>query len=280
MRAKDLKCGRGMDDRGVVFAVAFVAAVGLLAAAGVRAADPPLPTTCTTANGIWTIEVTAGPCPVSSAAGPTCADSGQYTGIKYHVTGVADHVATVVTKYNTVSTATGNQSYDPCVGDPVTGLGKYSCHEKAVKLNPVDQTQNFWVVVGGQKGPVLQSVAAKKGSKTEACAIVGLGVEGVELAWTTSETVQIGPCTATLNTPRGGESTLVLTTESIAAGCELVDNGVPLNQVTITTPYHEGTGLQASEFSFVTEGSCCWSVVSPKPNGKLYTVCNTTVSTC
>lgn len=133
------------------------------------------------------IEIEEGPCPVifNDPLGPSCARPGDATGIKYKNSGSpADHLATLVTVNNSVSTATGNQVYGACSGDPLTYLGKYSCHEKAVKINPNGQTSAFWVVAkgtvanSGQRQPILTSIAAKKGSCIKSTAIQGLGLDG------------------------------------------------------------------------------------------------------
>jgi len=124
----------------------------------------------------WTVTVQAGPCPVSDASNPSCSADGGFTGIQYLVSGASrDHVATLATANNTVSLATGNQDYAACEGDPVTYLGKRSCHEKAIKINPALLTTAFWVVVDGQKAPVQTSIAVKKGSCIKSYEVAGLG---------------------------------------------------------------------------------------------------------
>jgi hypothetical protein len=124
------------------------------------------------------VTVLAGPCPVTSATNPTeCAASGDYTGIKYKVEGDADHVATVVTANNTVVGPSGVQVYDPCKGDPITGLGNLMCNVVAVKVNPDALTGEFWLVVDKSKAAVLQSIVVKKGSCVKPFAIAGLGYE-------------------------------------------------------------------------------------------------------
>ena len=154
------------------------AVVGALLAAGVAMAHDDhhddLPRSCT--GGGWVITVVAGPCAVSNPSSPACAASGAWTGIEYEITGAADHVATLVTSNNNVSVATGNQVYAACAGDPMTGLGKYSCHEKAVKVNPDSYTHRFWVVVDGSKAPVETSIVAKKGRSSKSFLIEGLGL--------------------------------------------------------------------------------------------------------
>ena len=234
------------------------------------------------------IAIVEGPCPVifNDPLGPSCERPGDATGIKYQNSGtLADHLATLVTVNNNVGNLSGCQLYSACSGDPLTGLGKYSCHEQAIKINPANQTVGFWVVAQAtaanktQRLPVLTSIVAKKGSCIKSKAILGLGLEApVTLAKTTKKTTKVGACEATLSTPATGPETFDLADDA-PPECVVVDNGVPLADVTITTPGHSGTGLEAEEFSFVSKGSCCYSTVS-RATGKLYTVCNTSVATC
>jgi hypothetical protein len=147
--------------------------VGVLAVAAAAGADQ----TCQA--GAYTV----------STAGPVV--SGSSTSITYVITGgTLDHAATVVgTPSNDCFTrgivsvtgssqATGNQSYAPAVGDPVTGLGKLACHEEAAKINPNGTKATFIVTVNGIRNPALKSVVVKKGSSVNSCAIVGIGDGG------------------------------------------------------------------------------------------------------
>jgi hypothetical protein len=152
---------------------AMVAALALLASPAAMATGS---SSCSSFTP--TITILAGPCPVDSATPVACATSGRYTGIKYKITGNPDHVATVVTSNNTVLLPTGFQSYAACTGDPVTELGKGSCHEKAVKVNPNSAAAGqFWLVVDKTKTSTLQSMVAKKGSCSKAFAVAGLGLD-------------------------------------------------------------------------------------------------------
>jgi hypothetical protein len=148
-----------------------VAAVGLLDATAARATG----SSCSAFAP--TVTILAGPCPVSSTTPAACEASGPYTAIKYRITGFPDHVATVVTANNVVLSVPGNQFYAACTGDPVTGLGKHSCHERAVKVNPNAYTGEFWLVVDKAKAAVLQSLVAKKGWCTKSFAVLGLGFD-------------------------------------------------------------------------------------------------------
>lgn len=148
------------------------AAVGLLVATAAGAHDDP-PRSCS--GGGWTITVVAGPCPVQDNSAPSCAEPGPSTGIQYKVVGSADVVATLATLNNTVSTATGNVVYEPCKGEPSTGIGKFSCQEQAIKGNLVGG--KFWVVVDGHKGSISTSIVAKKGKNAQAFVIEGFGTD-------------------------------------------------------------------------------------------------------
>jgi hypothetical protein len=147
-------------------------AAGLLAAPAAMASGG-----CSTFNP--TVTVIAGPCPVDSANPTACLPSGDKTGIKYKITGASpDHAAVVVTANNTPVLPSGFQAYAACAGDPATGLGKYSCHERAVKVNPnASAAGEFWLVVAGQRTPVLQAIALKKGSCVKSFAVAGLGFD-------------------------------------------------------------------------------------------------------
>jgi hypothetical protein len=160
----------------VFVSCAVAAVVGLLAAPAAMATG-----SYSCSSFVPTVTILAGPCPVTSASPAACEPVGSFTGftgIKYKVTGNPDHAATVVTANNTVLVPSGFQSYPACAGDPVTGLGKYSCHEEAVKVNPnAAAAGEFWLVVEGQKAAVLQAIALKKGTCTKSLAIAGLGFD-------------------------------------------------------------------------------------------------------
>jgi hypothetical protein len=158
----------------VVVSLAVAAVVGLLAAPSAMATG-----SYSCSSFAPTVTILAGPCPVTSANPTACEQEGSstgYTGIQYQITGSPDHVATVVTGDNTVVSVPAIQFYAACAGDPLTGLGRYSCHERAVKVNPDPYTSKFWLVVAGQKTGVLQSLAAKKGSCVKSVAVTGLGL--------------------------------------------------------------------------------------------------------
>jgi hypothetical protein len=171
-----------MLTRKAFLSCAIAAAAVLLAAPVARATDPPMSCQTTFGDALWAIEVTAGPCKVAcSQAGSTspmtCNPSGACTGIEYRVTGSLgspDHLATLV-QGGGIRAGNGNQIYAPCVGDPVTKIGLYSCHEQAIKINPESDVNRFKLVVNGDKEPILTSIVAKKGYQKGACKIAGLG---------------------------------------------------------------------------------------------------------
>jgi hypothetical protein len=179
------------------------AAVGLLTATTVMAWDDH---SCSCSGFTPTIVVAEGPCPISDPSNPVCSSQGDWTGIRYRNTGSsADYLATLVTVNNQVSTATGNQVYSACSGDPTTKLGKYSCHELAVKMNPANQATGFWIVakatVGkSQRQAILTSVAAKKGNCIQSFPVLGLGLDSQASPFQTlkkTETVVFKGCAVT-----------------------------------------------------------------------------------
>ena len=157
----------------MAFVACSVAVAGLLAASGASAGN--YYNSCS--SFAPTVTVTAGPCPVSSATPVACEAAGAYTGVRYKVTGNPDHVAALVTANNAVVSA--GTVYAPCKGDPATGLGANSCHERAVALGGCGSSASaeFWVVVVGKRGPVLQSIALKRNSCVKSVAVTGVGYE-------------------------------------------------------------------------------------------------------
>lgn len=163
---------RSTKLNGKVWLTAAIAvAVAMIGATDAMAHHPPR--SCS--GGGFTITVVAGPCPVQDNSAPSCAEPGPSTGIQYQVVGSPDVVATLATINNTVSTATGNVVYDACKGEPLTGIGKYSCQEQAIKGNLV--AGKFWVVVDGRKGTIDTSIVAKKYKTIQAFVIEGFGTD-------------------------------------------------------------------------------------------------------
>jgi hypothetical protein len=119
--------------------------------------------------------------------GPVYPSGCDCTEITYDISGgKPDHVATVVASTSTDCSTqsimnvygdqiTGNQWYAPAVGDPITGLGEWACHEEAAKVNPSDTVSSFTIRVSGVRGSTPKSVVTKKGGKVRSCEIAGLG---------------------------------------------------------------------------------------------------------
>jgi hypothetical protein len=158
-----------MQNRKWLLGLALVAVAGLLAAPQAMATGG-----CSSFNP--TVEIIAGPCPVTSATPTACSGSGDFTGINYKITGSVDYIATVVTANNVVVSVPANQFYAACDGEPVLDLGKNSCHERAVKVKYGSVTNyQFWLVVQGKKAPVLQSIAVKKNFCSKSLPVTGFG---------------------------------------------------------------------------------------------------------
>ena len=93
-------------------------------------------------------------------------------------------VSTLVTVNNTVSPnsvtlfPSGSTFYPAVTGDPNTGLGKYSSHERAVKVK-VNTDGTFWVLVKGNKQPLPTSIVQKRGlfCPIKSTQILGLGLD-------------------------------------------------------------------------------------------------------
>jgi hypothetical protein len=177
-----------MRTRRTFFPCALAAAAGLSAAAAVMAAEADLPQSCTTPSG-WNVAVTQGPCATtqtSSTGALTCSPTGTNTGIEYSVTGpgiTPDHVFSFVhvSQAGDVLFVGGGLEgaiYPLCVGDPLSGVGLYACHEQGIRLNAEQGKANqFKVIVKGQRDPIASSVVVKKGKTTDSCKIKGLGLQ-------------------------------------------------------------------------------------------------------
>ena len=83
----------------------------------------------------------------------------------------------------------------PPAGDSVTELGEQSCHEQAIAFGCKSVSAEFWIVVQGKKGPILQSVAVKRGSCVKSFAVAGLGYDiSVFQPLQTTESVNFKGC--------------------------------------------------------------------------------------
>ena len=266
-----------MRNRRAFFSFALVAAAGFVHPAAARAGGYNRDSCSSFAPSFTVVE---GPCPVSNPSTPACSGAGEWTGIKYQNTGsVADNLATLVTRNNQVSVATGNQVYDPCKGDPLTDLGERSCHEQAVKINPADQTVAFWIVakglVGkGQRLPIETSIAAKKGSCIKSFPITGLGLEGPSVFQTTkkNETVVFKGCAVTFElNPVTGEVLSAANDPDKSdpnVNCsDLIISDVGNLSISITGVGDLGSGQFGDGYISSGTASCMTRVIG----GKLYT---------
>lgn len=155
-----------------------VVIAGLLAAPGVMAADPP------TACGVpgnpwlygpgsyWKVEMT----------GPTYA--GGKTSVTYTVTQLGyqkpDHLGVLAAADPSLAVSlapgcAGSNIAAACYGDNLTGLGKLSCHEQAIRVNPAPSVTTFTVSAAGRRTLVPSSFVVRNNKHTSACVIAGLG---------------------------------------------------------------------------------------------------------
>jgi hypothetical protein len=190
-----------------------------------------------------------------------------------------DHVATLITRNNSsvyVSSPTGVQGpYGECVGDTVTGLGKYSCHERAVKINGIPAGRSFWIIVPGQKAAIETSIAAKRNcSGVKSIAIIGLGLDAPEASVT--EVLRHGDCAVefTLNAVTGTVISAKLTDDSPET-CTLhqtttdqlnLELNEPFGNCT-TPPCPLGPGQFGNGYVQTGSASCTTRIVG----GKVYT---------
>lgn len=192
-----------------VLSCATVAGVGMLtvssaiatgtSSASRTAAPAPPPTSCVA--GSYKVKVVRGPVFVTSATQAACIEdatnlSGECTEIEYEVSGGSskpDHVAAlqgVGIQYVIGGATSGIKFYEPCEGDPLTGAGKYSCHQQAAKINPSVSVQRFVIGLAGQRKPSPTTVVVKKGYTTKACTILGMGLEGVASPFAAASTIE------------------------------------------------------------------------------------------
>jgi hypothetical protein len=224
------------------------------------------------------------------AFGPTvvpCAYPEGCTEIRYDISnGVPDHVAAVVASgpegcdaMPTILSVTGSgiegiQSYDPGVGDPVTGLGTNACHEEATKVNPNADVPSFTIRVRGTRGAALKSVAVKKG-QTHSCQIVSIGKEGGTPIAPVQETLTHEDCSVvfTLNAITGAVLHAELTSDS-DPDCDFVATDVENLNITVddealcnNPPCNLGPGRFGQGYIHSDNQSCTTRIIG----GRLYT---------
>jgi len=245
-----------------------VLTAGVLAAA-VATADTPLGS-CSA--GGWLVE-TFGPTPVDC--------SGPCTQVRYKVSQgpTPDHVAAVVAsggddcKTPSIASVTGDsvtgiQWWDPGVGDPLTGLGKYSCHDEAAKVNPVASVTEFTIMVRGKRGVSPRSVVVKKGGKIGQCEILSLGDDdGGEIA-PVVETLTHDECSVafTLDRITGRVLNVALTPDSPTT-CDLIVDDVENLNISLDGVGNLGNGRFGDGYIHSGTGSCTTRIIG----GRVYT---------
>jgi len=151
---------------------------------GIALADAP-PTECTTdeyGQGRWEVRVSAGPCPVSCSydgdSEDFCDSEAECWGIEYEITQLLhtsyDRAVTLVSSESTVVYPLHGLA-DPCRGDRVTRVGRYECHQQAVKINQESAQTYVQVVVDTEAETVPMSMVLRGDHRQESCKIAGLG---------------------------------------------------------------------------------------------------------
>jgi hypothetical protein len=261
--------------------------LALVVAAGLLAAPAAMATGSMSCTFTLDFEASA-PCLVSvedpenlpPPVNLACSAQGNYTGIKYTNKGNGlDHVATLVTRNNlsvVPVTTTGSQVYTAGTGDPVTGLGKYSAHEKAVKINGVPANAVFWILVPGRKLPIETSIVGKKNGSScvKSMAIPGLGLDAPEASVT--EVLRHGDCAVefTLNAVTGTVISAKLTDDSPGT-CTLHQTTTDQLNLELNEPFGDcatppcplGPGQFGNGYVQTGSASCTTRIVG----GKVYT---------
>jgi hypothetical protein len=244
---------------------AIVAAASLLAAPAAMATGY----SCSSLN--YTVTVLAGPCLVQDPLDPVCGNEGEFTGIKYKLSGSqADHVYTLVTANNAVATPPGVQVFPVGAGcSSSVFLGKDSKHEQCVKVNPAGATREFWVVVAGKKKALQTTIAIKKGTCLKSVAIAGLGADtNVFAAAVPKEVVAFKECKVEFTKdPLTGEVASAALTADSPESCQFYETTV--DQISVSVPGAGNVGVPKFGEGYVSSGenSCITRIVG----GRVYT---------
>jgi len=268
-----------MRKRTAFFSVAIAAVAVLLAgtvvrgggpqsasAAAVVVASPPPLTSCRVGDYLFT--VSSGPSFVSC-------DSGECTEIEYKVSPTPE-VAFALEGKGIVSVSNDGTFFDPCVG--IGSFGKGSCHEQAVRAFP-DDSGKFKITLAGQRRPSPTSVAIGTTDASQACEILGLGLENgpnPDQTAQLSETVNFKGCVVEFTRdPRTGDVLQAQLTEDSPKNCTspFRDGRVltpqPVQSLKLTLP--DGSSLGNGKFGdgYISSGgeSCTTRVIG----GKVYT---------
>jgi hypothetical protein len=270
---------------------AILAVGGLLVAPAVRAEQ--LPTSCTA--GVWTVTLTAPPSVVSSTNCP----SGSCVTATYQVMGSVkpDHVAGLMPlglSTVTGSPLSGNQVYNPGVGDPVFNLGAGDKSREAFKVNPTGSVVNYTVWVDGNSfGLGMVPVKIKKGGSSSssshiapanhssspvegACALAGPAQVGDDpLATTTPDLEEVlgGKCKVHVHKDPQGQPIVTLVTDDSDPNCVL-SPPIPISSVTIQVGDDAAGQVELSEALtlLVGNGTCAYKQYYPT-HGPLVKVC-------
>lgn len=281
MRTRELACHRPL----LALALTLMGMIGVSAAAG----DPNLPpSSCSTAH--WKI-VAVGPTYVD--CGPDCVQ----TKIRYNISRTpapfskevkATQAATLVrgTEPATPAATSGIQKFAACVGDNVTGLGRYDCSAWALRFDSQSYANSsFEVVVDGRRQGIKSSVALRANyrdrrdndagsSEVEACGIIGLSyvpLADPKAATSTTEFLTFEGCTMALvkSATTGEVLDAFIDTEKSTPGCtldinKLSDLRLTIAGVPVEGPVNFGEGQISTGLN-----SCSTRLIG----GKLYTVC-------
>ena len=264
---------------------AIMAAVGLLAAPAVMAAD--LPRFCT-AEG-WTITLVGDPvlmstgCPVSSPCVKTTYEitiDGALRVDQDHVTGLSHRALYAVTG---VDITTGSRTYAVGLGEPF-GLGAGDTSRSAFKVNPNGNQATYVLWHDTTSTDLgLVPVKVKKGNRIGACPLAGLAeVEAAAnpLATFTPDLEEVigGKCKvhATTNKHTGVTTVHLLTHEEDPASdlnCSL-EGPFPIGTVTVQVGGFDVGPVKFSEgFNFVVGPNSCGYKQYYEPGGPVYRVC-------
>jgi hypothetical protein len=276
--------------RKAFLSVAVLAGGLVVAAASMApAADPPgpAPTSCAV-PGFFAAQVVGAPTFVS------CTDSstGQCTEITYTVTTTdfqsTDHALALeglglayVKNDAGVPCGSSCAIFPACEGDNLTGIGKYACHEQAVRVNAnASKSTTFTIGLVGQRSASPTSIGYKKGRSAATCRILGIGLEsaGNPLATFTEEVTETlgGKCKVIARTNKHTGVTTVVEADNNPQECE-VSGPFPVGSVTVqvnTDGTDDAGPIALSEgFTFlVGTGTCAYKQYYPN-TGPIYRVC-------
>lgn len=203
-------------------------------------------------NGLWTV----------SATGPTYSGSGTAvrTSITYTVGLLTaqqpDHFATLIAADDPSATVTGVTSASiamPCEGDNLTLLGRLSCHERTVRVNPAPSQMSFTVSLAGVRPLVPYSFVVRNNKNLSSCVIAGLGPQTEETPAPVTEIIRepSSDCAVefTKDIATGKVINAELTPESVLLGCDFIQTPVENLRLSVK-------GLSSCPVPTLPDGSC------------------------